>query len=63
MLAHKNRNSILIYLTELANIGFTLPLTFNFAFIFSRLSVLSDALLGRRSYDNAIIVTKIQYLF
>jgi hypothetical protein len=63
MLVYKNRNSSLTYPTGLANIGFTLLLIFNFASIFSGLSVLPDAFLGRRSYNNAIIVTKIQYLF
>jgi hypothetical protein len=59
MLAHKNRNSLLIYPTELVNIGFALLLTFNSAPIFSELGVLPDALLGRRSYDNAIMAVEI----
>jgi hypothetical protein len=64
MLAHKNRNSFLTYPTGLVNINFTLLLTFSSAPIFSKLNVLPDALLGRRSYNNAIIIIiKIQYLF
>jgi hypothetical protein len=59
MLVHKNRNSLLTYPTGLANIGFTLPLTFNSALILSGLNALPDALLGRRSYDDAIITVKI----
>jgi hypothetical protein len=59
MLAYKNRNSPLTYPTGLTNIGFALPLTFSSAPILFRLGVLSDALLDRRSYDNAIIVAKI----
>jgi len=63
MLAYKNRNSPLTYPTGLINIDFTLPLTFNSAPIFFRLNILPDALLGRRSYNNAIIAAEIQYLF
>jgi hypothetical protein len=63
MLAHRNRNSPLTYPTGLANIDFTLSLTFSSAPILSRLNTLPDALLGRRSYDNAIIIAEIQYLF
>jgi hypothetical protein len=59
MLAHRNRNSFLTYPTGLANIGFALLLTFNSAPIFFRLGALPDVLLGRRSYDNAIIIVKI----
>jgi hypothetical protein len=59
MLAYKNRNFFLTYPTGLANIGFILLLTFNFAPIFFGLSILLDVLLGRRSYDNAIIIAKI----
>jgi hypothetical protein len=59
MLAHKNRNSLLTYPTGLANIGFALPLTFNFTPILSELGVLPDALLSRRSYDDAIMAVKI----
>jgi hypothetical protein len=59
MLAHKNRSFLLTYPTGLANIDFALPLTFNSAPIFSGLDALLDALLGRRSYDNAIITAKI----
>jgi hypothetical protein len=59
MLAYRNRNSLLIYPTGLANKGFALPLTFNSTFIFSRLGVLPDALLGRRSYNNIIMTAEI----
>jgi hypothetical protein len=59
MLAYRNRNSFLTYPTGLVNKGFTLLLTFNFAPILSGLGVLPDALLDRRSYDNAIITAKI----
>jgi hypothetical protein len=59
ILAYRNRNSPLIYPTGLANIGFILLLTFSFALIFSKLDILSDALLGRRSYNNAIVAVKI----
>jgi hypothetical protein len=59
MLAYRNRNSFLTYPTELANKGFALLLTFNSALILFKLNALSDALLGRRSYDDAIIVIKI----
>jgi hypothetical protein len=63
MLAYKNRNFSLTYPTGLANIGFTLPLTFSFTPIFFGLGILPDAFLNRRSYNNAIMVVKIQYLF
>jgi hypothetical protein len=63
MLAHKNRNFPLTYPTGLANIGFALLLTFSFASIFFKLDILSDVLLGRRSYNNAIMIAEIQYLF
>jgi hypothetical protein len=63
MLAHRNRSSFLTYPTGLANISFTLLLTFSFTPILSGLSVLPDALFDRRSYDDAIIIAKIQYLF
>jgi hypothetical protein len=63
ILAHKNRNFFLTYPTGLANINFTLLLTFNSAPILFGLGILPDALLGRRSYNNAIIAAKIQYLF
>jgi hypothetical protein len=63
MRAHKNRNSLLIYPTGLANKGFALSLIFNSAPIFSDLNALLDALLGRRSYDNVLMVSKIRYLF
>jgi hypothetical protein len=59
MLAYKNRSFFSIYPTGLANIGFALLLTFSSAPIFSELSVLSDALLGRRSYNDAIMIAKI----
>jgi hypothetical protein len=63
MLAYRNRSSLLIYPTGLANISFTLPLTFSFAPILSGLGALPDALLGRRSYDDVIVTAEIQYLF
>jgi hypothetical protein len=63
MLAYKNRNSFLTYPTGLANKGFALPLTFNSTSILFGLGALLDALLGRRSYDNAIMAVEIQYLF
>jgi hypothetical protein len=47
MLAYRNRNSLLIYPTGLANIGFALLLTFSSAPILSGLGILLDALLGR----------------
>jgi hypothetical protein len=59
MLAYKNRNSSLTYSTELINKGFILLLTFSSAPILSGLSILSDALLGRRSYNDVIIIVKI----
>jgi hypothetical protein len=59
MLVYRNRNSLLIYSTGLANIGFALSLTFNSASILFKLGTLSDALLGRQSYDNVIIIAKI----
>jgi hypothetical protein len=63
MLAHKNRNFLLIYPTGLANKGFALPLPFNSAPILFGLDVLPDALLDRQSYDNALIISEIRYLF
>jgi hypothetical protein len=63
MLAYKNRNFFLTYPTGLANIGFILLLTFNFAPIFFGLGALSDALLSRRSHDNAIMTFKTRFLF
>jgi hypothetical protein len=63
MLAYRNRNSLSIYPIGLANIGFTLPLTFSFTPIFSGLGILPDALLNRRSYNDAIMAAEIQYLF
>jgi hypothetical protein len=59
MLAYKNRNFPLIYPTGLANIDFTLLLTFSFALIFSGLDILPNAFFGRRSYDNVIMTVKI----
>jgi hypothetical protein len=59
MLAYKNRNSFLTYPTGLVNKSFALLLTFNSAFIFSGLGVLPDAFLGRRLYDNVMMVVKI----
>jgi hypothetical protein len=59
MLAHKNRNSSLIYPTGLANIGFALPLTFNSAPILFGLGALPDVFLGRQSYDDAMIAAEI----
>jgi hypothetical protein len=62
-LVYRNRNFSLIYSIGLANKGFALLLTFSSAFIFSSLSILSDSLLGRRSHDNALIVSEIRFLF
>jgi hypothetical protein len=59
MLAYRNWNFFLTYPTGLANIDFALLLTFSSAPIFFGLSILLDALLGRRSYDNAIIIAKV----
>jgi hypothetical protein len=59
MLVYKNWNFFLTYPTELTNKGFALLLTFSFAPILFRLSILLNAFLGRRSYDNAIIIAKI----
>jgi hypothetical protein len=63
MLAYKNQNFLLTYPTGLVNKGFALLLTFSSTLIFFRLSILSDALLGRRSYNNVLIVFKIRFLF
>jgi hypothetical protein len=63
MLAHRNRSSPSTYPTGLANKGFALPLTFSSAPILSGLGALPDALLGRRSYDDAMVASEIQYLF
>ena len=63
MRAYKNRNSFLTYPTGLVNKGFTLPLIFSSAPILSNLGILSDALLGRRSYDNALVASEIRFLF
>jgi hypothetical protein len=62
-LAHKNRNSFLIYPTGLVNKGFALLLIFNSAPILSSLGILLDALLGRRSYNNALIISEVRSLF
>jgi hypothetical protein len=59
MLAYKNRSFSLTYLIGLVNIGFILLLTFSFAPIFFGLGVLPDALLGRRSYDDVMVVAKV----
>ena len=59
MLVYRNRSSFLIYPTGLVNKDFTLSLTFSSALIFSGLGILLDALLGRRSYNDAIIIAKI----
>jgi hypothetical protein len=59
MLAYKNRNSFLTYPTGLANKDFILPLTFSSASLLSGLGVLSDALLGRQSYNNAIVTAEV----
>jgi hypothetical protein len=59
MLAYKNRNFSLTYPTGLVNKDFALSLTFSSAPILFGLNVLSDAFLGRRSYDDAIVTAKI----
>jgi hypothetical protein len=59
ILVYRNRNSLSTYPTGLANIGFILLLTFSSAPILSGLGILSDALLGRQSYNNAIVVAEI----
>jgi hypothetical protein len=59
MLAYRNRSSFLTYPIGLANIGFTLLLTFSSTPIFSELDALLDALLGRRSYNNVIVTAEI----
>jgi hypothetical protein len=63
MLAHKNRNFPLIYPTGLANKDFTLFLIFSSAPIFSDLDILLDALLGRRSHNNVLIIFNVRSLF
>jgi hypothetical protein len=63
ILAYKNRNSLLTYSTGLVNKDFTLLLIFSSAPILSKLGILLNALLGRRSYDNALIAFKIRFLF
>jgi hypothetical protein len=62
-LAYRNRNFPLTYPTGLANKDFALPLIFSSAPIFSNLGALSDALLGRRSHDDALMASKIRFLF
>jgi hypothetical protein len=59
ILAYRNRNFSLTYPTGLVNIDFALPLTFSSAPILFRLNILLDALLGRRSYNNIIVIAKI----
>jgi hypothetical protein len=59
MLAYRNRNSFSIYLTGLVNKSFILSLTFSSTPILSELSILPDALLGRRLYNDAIMVSEI----
>jgi hypothetical protein len=61
--AYRNRSFLLTYPTGLVNKGFALPLTFSFAPIFSDLGILSDAFLGRRSHNNAIVAFKTRFLF
>jgi hypothetical protein len=59
MLAYRNRNFPLTYPTGLANKGFALPLIFSSISILFGLGILLNALLGRRSYDNVIIIAEI----
>jgi hypothetical protein len=59
MLVYRNRNFPLTYPTGLANIGFALPLTFNFTPILFGLGILLDVFLGRRSYDNVMVIIKV----
>jgi hypothetical protein len=63
MLAYKNRNSLSTYPIRLVNKDFTLLLTFSSAPILSKLGILPDALLGRQSYNNALITFKTRFLF
>jgi hypothetical protein len=63
MRVYKDRNSSLIYSTRLTNKGFALLLTFSSAFMLSDLGILLDAFLDRRSYNDALIVSKIRFLF
>jgi hypothetical protein len=63
MRVYRNRNSSLTYPIGLVNKGFTLFLIFSSAFIYFKLGILSDALLGRRSYNDVLIISKIRYLF
>jgi hypothetical protein len=61
--AYRNWSSLSTYPTGLVNKGFALLLIFSSALIFSDLGVLLDALLGRRSHDNVIIIFKTRFLF
>jgi hypothetical protein len=63
MRAYRNRNFPLIYPIGLVNKDFALLLTFSFASIFFDLGTLLDALLGRQSHDNALIIFKVRFLF
>jgi hypothetical protein len=63
MRVYRDRNSPFTYSIGLANKDFTLPLTFSSAFILSGLDTLSNVFLDRRSYDNALIISKVQFLF
>jgi hypothetical protein len=59
MLVYRNWNFSLIYPIGLVNKDFALSLTFSFAPIFFGLGILSDALLGRRLYNNVIMAVKV----
>jgi hypothetical protein len=63
MRAYKDRNFSLTYSIRLVNKIFILLLTFSFTPIFSDLGILLDALLGRRSYNDALIIFEIRFLF
>jgi hypothetical protein len=56
MRVYRNWNFPLTYLTGLINKDFALLLTFSSASIFTSLRVLSDALLSRRLYNDALMV-------
>jgi hypothetical protein len=58
MRAHRNRSSP--YPSGLTNKDFALPLTFSSA---PMLSALSDALLGRRPHDDALVASEVRFLF
>jgi hypothetical protein len=60
---YKNRNFFIIYLTGLANKGFTLLLTFSSISILTGLGVLSDALLNRRSHNDALMALEMRFFF